>query len=194
MYRATRDPVLRDWVLYVMDEWAKTISDDGAYGYREQKRSHYDYDKMVGGLVDVYQYLGNDTALEYLERITDWAEKNLDRSNEYALPTEWYTLSENLYRAYEVTGNSRYREFAKIWEYTDFWNALANGDDVFLPLAAARKHPSYHAYSHVNSLSSAAMAFRVTGERDYLDAIVNGYEFLRTPSSTPPAATALRSP
>ena len=29
---------------------------------------------------------------------------------------EWYTLTENLYRAYLVTGNQRYRDFGAVWE------------------------------------------------------------------------------
>ena len=44
-------------------EWAKSISDDGAFGYRNQRRSHYGYDKMVGGLVDVYEYIGDTDTL-----------------------------------------------------------------------------------------------------------------------------------
>ncbi len=179
IYRATGDIEVRQRALYLMDEWGKTISDDGAYGYRDQMPSHYGYDKMVGGLVDVYEYIGSKEALVYLDKITVGAEKNLKRSNEFSLPSEWYTLSENLYRAYELTGDERYREFGKIWEYPKFWNALARNDDVFRQLTNAKKHPSYHAYSHVNSLSSAAMAYSVSGEQKYLDTIVGGYKFLK---------------
>ena len=55
---------------------------------------------MLWGLLDAHFYCGNRQALFHLGRITDWAIKNLDRSrrvNDTA--TEWYTLSENLYRA-----------------------------------------------------------------------------------------------
>jgi DUF1680 family protein len=37
----------------------------------------------------------------------------------------------------------------------------------------------HHAYSHVNTLGSAAMAFAVTGERNYFDAIDKGYRILQ---------------
>lgn len=178
MWKATGDEVVRDRALYLMNEWGKTVDEDGFYGYRNLKRGHYDYDKMVGGLVDMHEYLGSEEALGFLDRITTWAEKNLDRSREYALPSEWYTLSENLYRAYELTGDRRYYDFAKVWEYEGFWGALAANKDVFAALSAADRHPSYHAYSHVNSLSSAAMAYSATGEKKYLDTIVNGYNFL----------------
>lgn len=173
MYKITGDRKIRDKALYLMDEWGKTID-------KHYDADHYVYDKDVQGLVDVYEYVGCERALEHLDKITDWAEKNLDRSNSYALPTEWYTLSENLYRAYELTGNKRYYNFAKVWEYNDYWDLLAKNQSIFQKtLKTNPKHESYHAYSHVNSLSSAARAYEVTGERHYLDTIVNGYQFLQ---------------
>ena len=55
---------------------------------------------MVGGLTDMVLFCDSKLAAESLARITGWAAKNLDRSNPYAFGgTEWYTLSENLYRA-----------------------------------------------------------------------------------------------
>ena len=161
MYKATGDTFIRDKAVYLMDEWGKTIEDDGFFGYAPPPHnpSHYIYDKMVGGLVDMYEYIGSKNALIYLDKITTWAENNLDRTNHYALPSEWYTLSENLYRAYELTGEERYQDFAKIWEYTDYWGILARGESVFQEILTTNpRHHSYHAYSHVNSLSSAAMA------------------------------------
>jgi len=182
MYKATDDTALRDKAIYLMDEWAKTIDKDGyflPFEFGEHAHYHYIYDKFVQGLVDIYEYIGCERALQYLERITDWAEENLGRSNPYALPTEWYTLSENLYRAYELTGEKRYFDFAKVWEYTDYWRAFARNEDIFRLLEKAEEHKSYHAYSHVNSLCSAAMAYKVTGERHYLDTIINAYRFLQ---------------
>ena len=171
MYKITGDVAIRDKAIYLMDEWAKTI--DGYY-----KPGHYVYDKDVQGLVDMYEYIGIERALQYLDKITDWAEKNLDRTNPYALPTEWYTLSENLYRVYELTGEKRYFDFAKVWEYTDYWGAFARGENIFQALEKAERK-GYHAYSHVNTLSSAAMAYRVTGEHHYLETIENAYQFLQ---------------
>ena len=180
MYKISGDTAIRDKAVYLMDEWGKTLGDDGFFGPTTQKPDHYRYDKMVGGLVDMYEYIGNENSLKYLAKITDWAEKNLDRSNPYALPTEWYTLSENLYRAYELTRDKRYFNFAKVWEFVDYWNLLAKGQSIFQSILKTNpKHESYHAYSIVNSLSSAAMAYGVTGERHYLDTIINGYKFLK---------------
>lgn len=179
VYRANGEVEVRDRAVYLLREWAKTVGEDGSYGYQHGVGGHYDYDKFVGGLVDLYEYAECDEALEHLDRITTWAEANLDRSNEFALPREWYTLPENLYRAYELTGEQRYFDFAKVWEYEGYWGALARGEDVFGALMNAKRHPSYHAYSHVNSLSSAAMAYSATGDKTYLDTIKGGYRFLK---------------
>lgn len=181
MYKATGDTAIKDKAEYLMEEWAKTISEDGTHIYGDKPLSHYVHEKFVGGLVDMYEYTGNENALVYLSKITDWAERELDRSNPYALPTEWYTLSENLYRAYVLTGDKRYHDFAKVWEYNDFWGHFARNESIFNDmLQSTPKHASYHGYSHVNCLSGAAMAYRATGEQHYLDTIINAYDFLES--------------
>ena len=182
MYKVTGDTAIKDKTIYLMEEWAKTIDDDGFFGYKNLPHDpgHYIYDKMVGGLVDIYEYIGDENAIKHLDKITVWAENNLDRSNPYALPTEWYTLSENLYRAYLLTGDMRYYDFGKVWEYNDFWDIFAKGQSPFQEILKTNpKHESYHAYSHVNTFSGAAMAYEITGERHYLDTIVNAYKFLK---------------
>lgn len=182
MYKVTGDTDIRDKAVYLMDEWAKTIEDDGYFFYTDKRHGHphYVYDKFVQGLVDMYEYVGCQRAKRYLDKITDWAEENIDRSNPYALPTEWYTVSENLYRIYELTGDKRYNDFAKVWEYSDYWDTFAKGENIFEPLRQIeREKKGYHGYSHVNTLSSAAMAYKITGERHYLDTIVNAYKFLK---------------
>lgn len=182
MYKVTGNTAIRNKATYLMDEWGKTISDDGSFYYSTKSdASHYIYEKFVGGLVDMYEYIGSEDALTYLAKITDWAERELDRSKPFAGPAgEWYTLSENLYRAYELTGEKRYYNFARVWEYTDYWGIFARGESPFQAILKTNpRHESYHAYSHVNTLSSAAMAYRVTGEQRYLDTIVNAYTFLK---------------
>jgi hypothetical protein len=69
-----------------------------------------------------------------LERVTAYASRTLDSSNHlddpshnqhyYGDPQEWYTLSENLYRAYQATGNTQFRDFARVWLYHDYWNQV----------------------------------------------------------------------
>jgi DUF1680 family protein len=177
--KATADGDLREKARHLMREWAKTIEPDGYFFYsRKPITPHYCYEKIVQGLVDLYAYANDEEALSLLERITDWAEANLDRTRRVPTPTiwdwasqgvEWYTLPENLYRAHLLTGNPRYRDFADVWRYSSYWAKFRQ--------SSAPDIHGVHAYSHCNSLSSAAMAYAVHGEREYLETTVNAYDY-----------------
>jgi DUF1680 family protein len=179
MAKATNDSEIRDKAVYLMTEWSKTINPDGYFYYsRQPVKPHYTYEKTICGLVDLYQYTGNKDALVWLEKITDWAVNNLDRSRKNptegdsaANGTEWYTLCENLYRAYRLTGNIKYKTFGDLWRYSNYWGMFTGG---------AEPAPyGFHAYSHCNTLSSAAMTYAVTGDPQYLKTIVNAYDYFQ---------------
>ncbi len=181
LHAATGDPAYKAKAVALRKEWSACIEPDGFFFFsRKPNAPHYIYDKMVGGLVDLYLYCGDREALDSLRKITDWAEKNLGRKRPYgADPYEWYTLSENLYRAYLATGETRYRDFAKVWEYTEYWGMYAAKADIFGPRPSGNPVGGYHAYSHVNTLGGAGAAYRVTGEKRYLDTVINSYDFLQ---------------
>ncbi len=67
-----------------------------------------------------------------------------------------------------MTGNGTYKTFGDLWRYDHYWG-MFNGKT---PLDPAQ----FHAYSHVNTLSSAAMTYAVTGESQYLQTIVNAHD------------------
>lgn len=185
MYAATGDTACRDKANTLLAEWARCIEKDGYFYYsRTPNAPHYIYDKMVGGLVDMYVYAGNRDALPALSRITDWAIAHLDRRNVYAYnagdgPTEWYTLSENLYRVYLATGDPKYRDFAKVWEYTDYWDLYARRGDIFGTRPDGGQTLGYHAYSHVNTLGGAGAAYRVFGKPSSLQTLIGAYDTLQ---------------
>lgn len=177
MYAATGDPACKEKVDYLVQEWGKCIAPDGfVYFSATPNAPHYIYDKMVGGLVDALLYCHNTEASGYLSRITDWAVAHLDRTRPYGADSnEWYTLSENLYRAYLATRDPKYHDFAQVWEYTEYWNRYAQKRDIFTGGVGA-----YHAYSHVNTLGGAGAAYLVTGEPHYLDTLRNAFDYLQT--------------
>lgn len=178
MYAATGDIECKRRVDELVEGWATCVRPDGFFFYSNRPNAvHYVYEKMVGGLLDAKVYCNNNTAEHMLSEITDWAIKNLDREKAYAFNsvwtnTEWYTLSENLYRAYLATQDVKYRDFAEVWEYTEYWNQFAFNKNIF------DRHDDYHAYSHVNALSGAAAAYWVKGDQWYLDALVNAHDYL----------------
>lgn len=175
--RAAGDAEMRDKAVYLATEFGKTVGPDG-----DCRMHHYPFEKLICGLVDLQEYADHPEGMELAERCTDWAAKNLDRTRAPAnphpwemhsgKPLEWYTVAENLYRAYVLTGNPKYKDFADVWLYHDYWNKFA---DTSSPRSAS----GVHAYSHVNTFSSAAMAYAVTGDSTYLRIIKNAYDFLQ---------------
>jgi DUF1680 family protein len=180
LYAVTGDRSCRDKAEALLRGWAQCIEPDGYFYYsRKPNAPHYIYDKMVGGLVDLIIHCNSKLAAESLAKITTWAIKNLDRSNAYAFGgTEWYTLSENLYRAYRATGDPTYRDFAAVWHYSEYWNIFARRGDLFGDRGNGRRTDAYHAYSHVNTLGGAAQAYLHSGEQHFLDTILQAHDNL----------------
>ena len=177
MYRATGDTAIRDKAVYLMTEFAKTVGADG-----NCRMGPYPFEKLSCGLTDMHEYANQPDAMPLLAKLTDYAAKTFDRTRTPAnpepwemhsgKPLEWYTLPENQYRAYLLTGNSEFKDFADVWLYHSYWNKFA---DTSAPTNAS----GVHAYSHVNTFSSAAMAYAVTGDPAYLRIIKNAYDFLQ---------------
>lgn len=151
-------------------------------GVREtfpQNWRHYSFDKLICGLTDMSLYGGDDLARTTLDEMLDWGGQHLEHQNvaatsgaESGNPHEWYTLAENIYRAHAVTGLQRHREFAGRWHYDDYWNLFADNkapDGVW----------GVHAYSHLNTFSSAAAAYRSLGDEHFLHVAENSYDFFQ---------------
>ncbi len=180
LYAASGDPACRAKADFLVAEWAKCIAPDG-YFYAAPKPNapHYIYDKMMWGLLDDYHYCGNRAALTAMSRITDWALQHLERSRKVNdTSTEWYTLSENLERAYLATGDPKYRAFAQVWEYHDYWDIYGRGGDIFGPRPDGERTSLYHAYSHVNTLGGAGATYLVGGDRRYLEDLKGAAAYL----------------
>jgi DUF1680 family protein len=144
--------------------------------------SHYPYEKLVGGLLDMHHYGGHPEAQALCDKITEAAAANFNRDRipanrePWALhsgrPGEWYTMAENLYRAHQLTGKSMYREFAGVWLYPAYWDKFAETSDP-------KDAQGVHAYSHCNTFSSAALAYDVSGDAKYLRILKNFYEWMQ---------------
>lgn len=187
-YRITGRQDVYQKLKYLIHEWGKTIEKDGYFFYSWNNNAHhYSYEKILCGLVDAYAYAGVEEAQIWLHKITVWAKENLaefknaaGESRETftggelsikAIDNEWYTLPENLYRAYEQTGEKLFYEFAQKWHYDSYWRAMREGHAKILK--------NRHGYSHVNTLCSAAMAYQVTRDPVYLETIKEAYRILQ---------------
>jgi DUF1680 family protein len=156
--------------------------------YNDYHLPAYTYDKTSCGLIDAYRYAGDEKALAVHSAATEAVmphlpAKALSREEQYALPhkdeaycwDETYTLPENLFLAYRLSGSSRYRELASRFIEDDlYFDPLSRGENVL---------PGEHAYSHVNAFSSAMQAYLVLGNPKHLRAAKNGFDFVRAAQS-----------
>jgi DUF1680 family protein len=182
-YAITGDPATRDKVLKLNRLYAQTIS--GGF-YEKNRFPAYCYDKLVCGLIDSHQYVRDPDAFSILEHTTNTALPHLPgKAIEHGQrwrpnPAEgytWdesYTISENLFLAYQRGAGDRYRALGK--QYLDdenYYDPLADGRNVL----AGR-----HAYSYVNSLCSAMQAYLTLGSAKHLRAASNAFEMLKAQS------------
>lgn len=175
LYKGTGDERLKQKCMEVFHGWVECAEKCDAI----LNHGTYMYEKMVGGFMDMYEFMGCDEVLPWLRKLTDRAIQNFDttiprdglQDHRMKGQIEWYTLPENLYRAYQLTGEELYKNYADEWIYTEVWGKLREGNDKIGPR---------HAYSHVNSLSSAARAYMVSEDEKYLETIKKAYEIITT--------------
>jgi DUF1680 family protein len=165
--------------------YAQTVEPTGKF-YVDYRLPGYTFDKTCCGLIDAHEFAADPIALDALKRSTDAVlphlpEKALSRAEQEARPHEgiaftWdetYTLSENLFLAYQRSGDKRYLDLAKRFIYHEYYDALAADHNAL---------PGKHAYSHVNTLSSAMQAYLVLGDEHYLRAAANGLRMVQEQS------------
>jgi uncharacterized protein len=179
-YAITGDEATRAKVLRLNHLYAQAISPGF---YTLNRFPAYCYDKLVLGLLDSHTLARDPDALAILERTTDTALPHLpphaiDREiqwrpgkhdNSWAWD-ESYTLPENLFLAYQLGAGRRYSDLG--FRYLDdstWFDPLARGENVLA---------GHHAYSYVNSLSSAMMAYMVGGSEKHLRAAQNAFGML----------------
>jgi DUF1680 family protein len=181
-YAITGSPATREKVLRLNRLYAKTIAGDF---YEKNRFPAYCYDKLVCGLIDSHQFAGDPNAFSILERTTNTAlpylpGKAVEHGQKWrqnpAVGYTWdesYTISENLFLAYQRGAGDRYRALGNQYLDDEYYDPLADGRNVL----AGR-----HAYSYVNSLCSAMQAYMTLGNAKYLRAASNAFEMLTAQS------------
>lgn len=186
-YAINGDPATRQKITSLLAGFASHQRNDpqGTF-YKDNRFPGYITDKLNCGLSDAIIFGRSPEAADLLATLTKRAlpylpEKALSRDEQSARPhkdvsytwDETYTMTENYFLAWHRTGDSRYHDLAVRFIYNGFFKPLAQGDNVL---------PGMHAYSHLNSLNSAAQAYLALNDSTYLKAAVNGFEFIRQQS------------
>jgi len=181
-YAITKSPEAREKVLRLNRLYAKTISGDF---YEKNRFPAYCYDKLVCGLIDSHEFVGDPEAFAILEHTTDTALPHLPKTAvehdavwrpgkdvSYTWD-ESYTISENLFHAYQRGAGERYKALGAQYLDDVYYDPLAEGRNVL----AGR-----HAYSYVNSLSSAMQAYFTLCSEKHLRAAKNAFDMLTAQS------------
>ena len=174
---AANDPATKAKVARLVRGFAEAIARDGnpyAVAPAALRNPAYIIDKHAVGLLDAARLAGVPGCLDILRRAWKYAEKLLlPRPVEIfdpaigGQPDELYTLPENLYYAYQQSGEEHYRALARRYLFDEFFDPLARGEDSLT---------GKHVYSHVNALGSAARAFLADGNGKYLRAVQNAFD------------------
>lgn len=186
-FAVTGDDSTRAKVNRLVKGYGETLDPKARFfaGYRLPA---YTYDKLSCGLIDAHEYVHDPLAMGIHEKLTRairayLPEKALSRFEQRERPhkdtsftwDETYTLPENLFLAYQRSGNPLYRDMAKQYLEDDtYFNPLAEDNNVL---------PFEHAYSHVNAFSSAMQAYITLGSEKHLRAARNGFEMLEKTQS-----------
>src|SRR6266481_2905802 len=186
-YAVTGSEPTRAKVNRLVKGYAETL-DPKAKFFVDYRLPAYTYDKLAVGLIDAHEFVHDPMAMDVHEKLTRamvayLPEKALSRAEQRSRPhkdtsftwDESYTLPENLFLAYQRTGNAFYREMAKRYLEDDtYFGPLSQGNNVL---------PFEHAYSHVNAFSSAMQAYLTLGSEMHLRAARNGFDMLQTTQS-----------
>lgn len=181
-YAVTGSEPTRAKINRLVKGYSETL-DPKAKFFVDYRLPAYTYDKLAVGLIDAHEFAHDPMAMSVHEKLTRAVipylpEKALSRAEQRSRPhkntpytwDESYTLPENLFLAYQRTGNTFYRDLAKQYLEDDtYFGPLSEGNNVL---------PFEHAYSHVNAFSSAMQAYITLGSEKHLRAAKNGFEML----------------
>lgn len=183
-YAIDRSPETREKVLRLNRLYAKTIGGDF---YENTRFPAYTYDKLVCGLIDSQRYVADPDAFAILAETTKAALPHLpgkaiehgqswraghEKDDSYTWD-EPYTISENLFLAYQRGAGEQYRALGRQYLADVYYDPLAEGRSNL---------EGRHAYSHVNSLCSAMQAYLTLGSEKHLRAAENGFDFVAAQS------------
>lgn len=178
----TNSEQTRNKVQRLVTGYSQTVDPSGKF-FVDLRYPAYTYDKIVCGLIDAHSYAGDQNAIAILRATTVAARPHMPdhaltpeekKSRPFKDQTytwdECYTLAENLFLAYERTGDRQYFDMGRRYLLDrTFFDPLSRGQNVL---------PGLHAYSHMNALSSGMQGYLKLGDRKYLQAVTNAVEWI----------------
>jgi DUF1680 family protein len=133
----------------------------------------YTYHKIMAGLIDMNQHVGNRQALDMAERMGDWAAAYAagftDEDWQRVLLVEQGGMNESAFNLYAITGNTKYRDLGYRFEHHKIFDPLAAGDD---------KLDGNHANTNIPKVIGAARGYELTADDRYRRISENFYRIV----------------
>ena len=157
----------------------------GAYpvAFYDRLRKHervwapfYTYHKILAGLLDMYEHLGNQQSLDMALRMADWADAYArsftDEDWQKVLLVEHGGMNEASFNLYAITGKPKYRDLAYRFEHKKIFEPLASNQDLL---------DHNHANTNIPKVIGAARGYELTGDERYRQISENFYRLDHQP-------------
>ena len=185
MHASTGDQFIKMKADELVSMLAECQAKDGYLGaypttFYDRLRAHqrvwapfYTYHKIMAGLIDMYQHIGNKQALAMAMRMADWADVYArgftDDDWQRVLLVEQGGMNEASFNLYAITGNMKYRDLGYRFEHHKIFDPLAANQDIL---------DHNHANTNIPKVIGAARGFELTGDTRYRDISHNFYRIV----------------
>ncbi len=164
-------------------EWAFSIPEKYLYGVKKGQHfwaPQYVCHKTMMGLLDMYQFAGNEQALDIIIRCADWFLRFTDDISRETMDMmmdieETGGIMELWADLYAVTRDERHLELMKRYERPKLTTPVYRGEDVLTNM---------HANTTIPEIHGCARAYEVTGEERYRIIVENYWELAVTKRGT----------